>query len=68
MSTQDAILGGNRHVRDDGQEREQTVKEEATENRINEIGTVEAMNPVPLPHHWSCCCMSCWSKNINLYL
>jgi hypothetical protein len=68
VSTQDAILNGNQYVSDIGQEREQTLQEEATGNRIDEIGTGESTSPVHIPHHRSCCCVSCWSKNINSYL
>jgi hypothetical protein len=68
MSTQDAMLSGNQYVSDNGQEREQTLKEEATGNSINEIGTGESTSSVDIPHHSSCCCMSCWSKNFTSYL
>jgi hypothetical protein len=64
MSTQNAILIGNQYVSDNGQEREQTLQEEATGKHIDEMGTVESNSP----HHRTCCCMSCWPKNINSYL
>ena len=68
MSTQDAILSRNQSVSDNGQEPEQTLKEEATGSSTNENRTVESTGPVNTPHHRSCCCMSCWSKNYNSYL
>jgi len=66
MSTQDAILNVNLHVIDNGQG--QTLQKEETGKRINEIGTVESTSPAQVPHHSSCCCMSCWPKNMNAYL
>jgi hypothetical protein len=68
MSTQDEILSGNQSVSDNRQEGEQTLKEEATGTRINENGTGESMSLVHIPHHRSCCCMSCWSKKLISYL
>ena len=66
MSTQDATLSGNQQVSDNGQE--QTLHEEATGNRINEIGVGEPLNPAHIPHHRSCCCLSCWQKEIRSFL
>jgi len=67
MSTQDAYLNGNEHVSDNGQEREQTLQEEETGKRIDEIETGKPTSPAHIPHHRSCCCMSCWPKNMNAY-
>jgi hypothetical protein len=65
MSTQNAILSENQYMSDNGQEREQTLQEEATGNHIGEIGTVESRSLVDIPHHGSCCCISCWQKNFH---
>jgi hypothetical protein len=67
MSTQNAILSGNQHVSYNGQEQEQTLQEEATGNRIDEIGIGESTSPVHIPHHRLCCCLSCWQKNIKSF-
>jgi hypothetical protein len=48
---------------DNGLEREQTLQDEATGNHIGEIGIAEPKSPIDIPHHSSCCCMSCWQKN-----
>jgi hypothetical protein len=66
MSKQDAILNGNQLVSDNGQE--QTLQEEETGKRIDEIGAGESASPAQIPHHKTCCCMSCWPKNMNWYL
>jgi hypothetical protein len=68
MSTQDEILSGNQYVSDNRQEGEQTLKEEATGTHINENWTGESTSPVRIPHHRSCCCISCWSKKLFSYL
>jgi hypothetical protein len=68
MSTQNAILIGNQYVSDNGQERKQTLQEEATGKHIDEKGTGESNSPGQSPHHRTCCCMSCWPKNIDSYL
>jgi len=68
MSTQDAIFTGDQRVSDNGQEREQTLQEEATGKRIDESGTGESTSSADVPHHRTCCCQSCWPKNINSYL
>ena len=68
MSTQNAILTGNQYVSDNTQERERTLQVEETGRRIDSIGTGESTSPSHVPHHGSCCCMSCWPKNINGYL
>jgi hypothetical protein len=68
MNPQNAMSIGNRYVSDNGQEREQTLQKEATGKRIDEIGTGKSTSPAHIPHHSSCCCISCWSKNMNAYL
>ena len=68
MSKQNAILIGNQYVSDNGQEREQTLQEEATGKHFDETGTGESNSPAHSPHHRTCCCMSCWPKSINSYL
>ncbi len=68
MSTQNAIVTGNQYVSANGQEREQTLREEATGKSVDEIVTGESTSPAYIAHHGSCCCMSCWPKNINAYL
>jgi hypothetical protein len=68
MSTQNAIFNGDQYVSDNGQEREQTLQEEAAGKHINELGTGKSNNPADRPHHRTCCCASCWPKNINSYL
>jgi hypothetical protein len=68
MSTQNAIFNGNQNVSDNGQERERTLQAEETGTRIDEIGAMESSSSVHIPHHRTCCCESCWSKNMNLYL
>jgi hypothetical protein len=68
MSTQNALLAGNQYVSDNRQERERTLHVEETGKRVDEIGTGESNSPVQIPHHGSCCCMSCWPKNMNSYL
>jgi hypothetical protein len=68
MSTQNAKLIGDQHVSDNGQGREQTLQEEETGKPLDEIGTGESRSPAQIPHHGSCCCMSCWPNNINSYL
>jgi len=68
MSTQNAMLTGTQYVSDNGQKREQTLQEEATGKRIDAMEAVGSTSPSNVPHHGSCCCMSCWSKNINEYL
>jgi hypothetical protein len=45
MSTQNAILIGNQYLSDNGQEREQTLQEEATGKHIDEKGTGESNSP-----------------------
>jgi len=66
MNTQDAIFNGDQNMSDNGQEL--ALQEEQTGRHIDEIGTGESTNPVHIPHHRTCCCESCWPKNINLYL
>jgi hypothetical protein len=66
MNTQDAVFNGDQHMSDNGQER--TLQEKEPGKRIDEIGTGESRSPVHIPHHSTCCCMSCWPKNMNLYL
>ncbi len=66
MSAENAVFIGDQFVSDDGQER--TLQEEATGKHIDEIGTGKSNIPANSPHHKTCCCASCWSKNINSYL
>ena len=68
MSTQNAILVGSQCVSDSGQERGPSLQEQVTGKRIDEIRTQESPSPVNILHHSTCCCMSCWPKNINSYL
>jgi len=68
MSTQNAIRTGNQFMSANGQEREQTLPEQATRKRIDALGSVESTSPAHIPHHGSCCCMLCWPKNIKAYL
>jgi hypothetical protein len=68
MSEQNAVLIGDQHASDDGQAREQTLQEEATGKHFDETGTAGSNSPTHSPHHRTCCCMSCWPKNINSYL
>jgi hypothetical protein len=44
------------------------LQEEETGKPLDEIGTGESRSPAQIPHHGSCCCMSCWPNNINSYL
>jgi hypothetical protein len=44
------------------------LQAEETGKRIDEIGTGKSASPVHIPHHESCCCQSCWAKNMNSYL
>jgi hypothetical protein len=66
MNTKDAIFNGDQHVSVKGQER--TLLEEETEKRMDETGTGDSTSPAHIPHHRTCCCVSCWPKNINSYL
>lgn len=66
MNTQDAIFNGDQNMSDNGQE--QTLQDEVSGTRINALGTGESTSPAQIPHHGSCCCMSCWPKNMNAYL
>ena len=66
MNTQDAIFNGDQNMSDNGQE--QTLQEEETGKRIDEIGAGESTGTAQIAHHSSCCCMSCWPKNMNAYL
>jgi hypothetical protein len=66
MNTQDAIFNGDQHVSESRQER--TLQEEKTGRSIDEIGTEESTSPVQIPHHKTCCCQTCWPKNMNSYL
>ena len=66
MNTQNAIFNGDQRATDNGQER--TLQEEKTGKRIDEIGTGESTSYLHIPHHRTCCCESCWPKNINSYL
>jgi len=68
MSSQGALPSGNQFVSDNGLEPDQTLQGEATGNRIDEFGTVESTSPVQISHHASCCCLSCWQKNMNSFL
>jgi hypothetical protein len=66
MNTQDAIFNGDQNMSDNGQE--QTLLDEVSGMRIDALGTGESTSPAQIPHHSSCCCMSCWPKNMNAYL
>ena len=68
MNTQDAIINGNQHLSENGQERKRTLQEPETGRRIDEMGTGESTSRVQISHHRTCCCQSCWPKNINSYL
>jgi len=68
MGTQSAIFDGNQHANENLQERELTLQEEATGKRINELETEKSTNAAYVSHHSSCCCISCWSKNMDTYL
>jgi hypothetical protein len=67
MSTQGALPSGNQFLSDNGLERDQTLQGDATGNRSDEFGTVESTSPVQIPHHESCCCLSCWQKNMDSF-
>jgi hypothetical protein len=66
MNTQDAIFNGDQNMSDNGQE--QTLQDEVSGTRIDALETGESTSPAQSPHHGSCCCMSCWPKNMNAYL
>ena len=66
MDTQDAIFNGDQNMSDNGQE--QTLQDEVSGTRIDALGTGWSTSPAQIPHHSSCCCMSCWPKNMNAYL
>jgi hypothetical protein len=68
MSTQDSMPTGNRFLGDSGLERDPTLQGDATGNRIVEFGTVESTSLAQNSHHESCCCLSCWQKNMRLFL
>jgi len=66
MNTQDAIFNGDQNMSDNGQE--QTLQDEESGTRIDALGTGESRSPVDVSHHRTCCCGSCWTKNMNAYL
>jgi hypothetical protein len=68
MNTQNALFNTDQGVSDNGQEQERTFQEEDTGKRFDAIGTGESKSTVHIPHHKTCCCQSCWPKNMNSYL
>ena len=66
MNTQDALFNGDQHMSDNGQE--QSLRDEESGTRIDALGTGESTSPAQIPHHSSCCCISCWPKNMTAYL
>ena len=66
MNPQDAIVNGDQQGSDNGQER--TLQDEESGKPLDEIGAGESTSSVDIAHHRTCCCQSCWPKNINAYL
>jgi hypothetical protein len=44
------------------------LQDEESGTRIDALGTGESRSPVDVSHHRTCCCGSCWTKNMNAYL
>jgi hypothetical protein len=68
MSTYDAMPRRNQFSSDSGLERGLSLEGEAIGNRIDDFGTVESTSSAQIPHHDSCCCLSCWQKNMHVFL
>jgi len=67
MNTQDATFNGEQHLSENRQGK-RSLQEEGTGQDVAKIGHGVSSSPVDIPHHKTCCCQSCWSKNINSYL